>query len=172
MVRPSSLIDAIPPRGRPRSADDRRKRPERPILPRRGHIAADSREVAARPRAQPDLRVPRRRAPPHPDRPNLGDGIRRIVELHVWNFADFRTAQGVSRMGGFNLKGVFTRDAGPSSPRTSSGRNGRAFPGIPTLAGPPPIRVRLVRIVDRLYQRTFLETDADRVALLFNRKAP
>jgi beta-glucuronidase len=33
--------------------------------------------------------------------------------LHVWNFADFRTAQGVSRMGGFNLKGVFTRDRQP-----------------------------------------------------------
>ena len=33
--------------------------------------------------------------------------------LHVWNFADFRTAQGISRMGGFNLKGVFTRDRQP-----------------------------------------------------------
>lgn len=33
--------------------------------------------------------------------------------LHVWNFADFRTAQGISRMGGFNHKGVFTRDRQP-----------------------------------------------------------
>lgn len=36
-----------------------------------------------------------------------------FVGLHVWNFADFRTAQGISRMGGFNLKGVFTRDRQP-----------------------------------------------------------
>ncbi len=36
-----------------------------------------------------------------------------FVGLHVWNFADFRTAQGTSRMGGFNLKGVFTRDRQP-----------------------------------------------------------
>lgn len=33
--------------------------------------------------------------------------------LHIWNFADFRTAQGTSRVGGFNLKGVFTRDRQP-----------------------------------------------------------
>jgi beta-glucuronidase len=36
-----------------------------------------------------------------------------VAGLHVWNFADFRTAQGVMRMGGFNLKGVFTRDRQP-----------------------------------------------------------
>ena len=31
------------------------------------------------------------------------------VGLHPWNFADFRTGQGVMRVGGFNRKGVFTR---------------------------------------------------------------
>lgn len=33
--------------------------------------------------------------------------------MHIWNFADFRTAQGITRVGGFNLKGVFTRDRQP-----------------------------------------------------------
>jgi beta-glucuronidase len=36
-----------------------------------------------------------------------------VVGLHVWNFADFKTGQGVIRMGGMNLKGVFTRDRRP-----------------------------------------------------------
>ena len=33
--------------------------------------------------------------------------------LHVWNFADFKTGQGIIRMTGLNLKGVFTRDRRP-----------------------------------------------------------
>jgi beta-glucuronidase len=36
-----------------------------------------------------------------------------IAGLHIWNFADFKTAQGIIRMGGMNLKGVFTRDRRP-----------------------------------------------------------
>ena len=36
-----------------------------------------------------------------------------VVVLHVWNFADFQTGQGIIRMGGMNLKGVFTRDRRP-----------------------------------------------------------
>jgi beta-glucuronidase len=36
-----------------------------------------------------------------------------VAGLHVWNFADFRTSQGTMRVGGFNLKGVFTRDRQP-----------------------------------------------------------
>ncbi len=36
-----------------------------------------------------------------------------IVGLHVWNFADFKTGQSVIRVGGMNLKGVFTRDRRP-----------------------------------------------------------
>ncbi len=36
-----------------------------------------------------------------------------IVGLHVWNFADFKTAQSIFRVGGLNLKGVFTRDRRP-----------------------------------------------------------
>lgn len=33
--------------------------------------------------------------------------------MHVWNFADFKTGQGVLRAGSMNLKGVFTRDRRP-----------------------------------------------------------
>ena len=36
-----------------------------------------------------------------------------MVGMHVWNFADFKTGQGTSRVGGMNLKGVFTRDRRP-----------------------------------------------------------
>jgi beta-glucuronidase len=36
-----------------------------------------------------------------------------VVGLHVWNFADFKTGQGIIRAGGMNLKGVFTRDRRP-----------------------------------------------------------
>jgi beta-glucuronidase len=32
---------------------------------------------------------------------------------HVWNMCDFKTTQGVQRVGGMNLKGVFTRDRRP-----------------------------------------------------------
>lgn len=36
-----------------------------------------------------------------------------IVGQHIWNMCDFKTSQGVMRMGGYNLKGVFTRDRRP-----------------------------------------------------------
>jgi beta-glucuronidase len=36
-----------------------------------------------------------------------------VVGMHVWNFADFKTGQGIIRMAGMNLKGVFTRDRRP-----------------------------------------------------------
>jgi len=36
-----------------------------------------------------------------------------IVGMHVWCFADFKTGQAIMRMGGMNLKGVFTRDRRP-----------------------------------------------------------
>ena len=36
-----------------------------------------------------------------------------VVGAHVWNFADFRTPQSIRRVGGHNLKGVFTRDRRP-----------------------------------------------------------
>lgn len=36
-----------------------------------------------------------------------------IVGMHVWNFADFKTPQSTRRVGGLNLKGVFTRDRRP-----------------------------------------------------------
>jgi beta-glucuronidase len=36
-----------------------------------------------------------------------------VVGEHVWNLCDFKTSQAVQRMGGMNLKGVFTRDRRP-----------------------------------------------------------
>ena len=36
-----------------------------------------------------------------------------VVGQHVWNLCDFKTGQAVHRMGGMNLKGVFTRDRHP-----------------------------------------------------------
>jgi hypothetical protein len=36
-----------------------------------------------------------------------------VVGLHVWNFADFQTTQSPMRVGGMNLKGVFTRERQP-----------------------------------------------------------
>ena len=38
-----------------------------------------------------------------------------MVGAHVWNFADFRTGQGLIRFTGRNLKGVFTRDREPKA---------------------------------------------------------
>jgi beta-glucuronidase len=36
-----------------------------------------------------------------------------VIGEHVWNLCDFKTGQMVRRFGGFNLKGVFTRDRRP-----------------------------------------------------------
>lgn len=36
-----------------------------------------------------------------------------VIGAHVWNFADFKTTQGILRAGGLNHKGVFTRDRRP-----------------------------------------------------------
>ena len=36
-----------------------------------------------------------------------------VVGEHVWNMCDFKTSQGITRMGGYNYKGVFTRDRRP-----------------------------------------------------------
>lgn len=36
-----------------------------------------------------------------------------VIGEHVWNMCDFKTSQGVQRVGGMNLKGVFTRDRRP-----------------------------------------------------------
>ena len=33
--------------------------------------------------------------------------------MHVWNFGDFKTSRSIRRVGGMNLKGVFTRDRRP-----------------------------------------------------------
>ena len=36
-----------------------------------------------------------------------------MAGLHIWNFADFKTGQGIMRTSGLNHKGVFTRDRRP-----------------------------------------------------------
>jgi beta-glucuronidase len=36
-----------------------------------------------------------------------------VVGEHVWNLCDFKTSQGITRPGGMNYKGVFTRDRRP-----------------------------------------------------------
>jgi beta-glucuronidase len=36
-----------------------------------------------------------------------------VVGQHIWNLCDFKTSQGVVRMGGYNYKGLFTRDRRP-----------------------------------------------------------
>jgi beta-glucuronidase len=36
-----------------------------------------------------------------------------VIGTHVWNMCDFKTSQGITRMGGINYKGVFTRDRRP-----------------------------------------------------------
>jgi beta-glucuronidase len=36
-----------------------------------------------------------------------------VAAQHVWNMCDFKTGQGTHRVGGMNLKGVFTRDRRP-----------------------------------------------------------
>ena len=36
-----------------------------------------------------------------------------IFGMHIWNFADFRTAQAIMRVDGMNLKGVFTQNRRP-----------------------------------------------------------
>ena len=36
-----------------------------------------------------------------------------VIGEHIWNMCDFKTSQGITRMGGINHKGVFTRDRRP-----------------------------------------------------------
>jgi len=36
-----------------------------------------------------------------------------VVGEHIWNLCDFKTAQGLRRVGGINYKGVFTRERRP-----------------------------------------------------------
>lgn len=42
------------------------------------------------------------------------DEIEAVVGEHIWNFADFATAQGITRVDG-NKKGIFTRNRRPKS---------------------------------------------------------
>ncbi|HRP33952.1 MAG TPA: glycoside hydrolase family 2 TIM barrel-domain containing protein, partial [Agriterribacter sp.] len=44
---------------------------------------------------------------------DVADTKKFVAGMHVWAFADFKTAQGVIRFGGMNWKGVFTRDRKP-----------------------------------------------------------
>ena len=36
-----------------------------------------------------------------------------VAGMHIWNFADFQATQSINRVGGMNLKGVFTRSREP-----------------------------------------------------------
>ena len=36
-----------------------------------------------------------------------------VIGQHIWNLCDFKTGQAVHRMGGYNYKGIFTRDRRP-----------------------------------------------------------
>jgi beta-glucuronidase len=36
-----------------------------------------------------------------------------VIGEHIWNLCDFKTSQGITRMGSMNFKGVFTRDRRP-----------------------------------------------------------
>ncbi len=36
-----------------------------------------------------------------------------LIGEHIWNLCDFKTSQGITRMGGLNYKGIFTRDRRP-----------------------------------------------------------
>jgi beta-glucuronidase len=36
-----------------------------------------------------------------------------VIGAHVWNLCDFKTSQGITRVGGINYKGIFTRDRRP-----------------------------------------------------------
>ncbi len=38
-----------------------------------------------------------------------------VAGMQVWNFADFKTTSSIIRMGGYNYKGVFTRDRRPKA---------------------------------------------------------
>jgi beta-glucuronidase len=38
-----------------------------------------------------------------------------VTGMHIWNFADFKTSQNLIRFGGYNFKGVFTRDRKPKA---------------------------------------------------------
>ena len=44
---------------------------------------------------------------------NILEGKSFAVGAHVWNLCDFKTSQGITRVGGINYKGVFTRDRRP-----------------------------------------------------------
>lgn len=44
---------------------------------------------------------------------DLADKKSYVVGMQLWVFADFKTGQGIFRVGGLNHKGVFTRDRRP-----------------------------------------------------------
>jgi beta-glucuronidase len=84
-----------------------------------------------------------------------------VVGMHVWNFADFKTGQAVHRMGGLNLKGVFTRDRRPKmaahllrtrwtgEPLYASASRGASIDATPDVAtGPQAAFANLARKLD------------------------
>jgi beta-glucuronidase len=49
----------------------------------------------------------------HAQPPEMFNQKSYMVGEHIWNLCDFKTSQGITRMGGFNYKGIFTRDRRP-----------------------------------------------------------
>ena len=64
-----------------------------------------------------------------------------VIGMHVWNFADFQAVQSIRRVGGMNLKGVFTRDRKPKLAahvlREIWGRSGVPAESAPRAAAAP-----------------------------------
>lgn len=57
-----------------------------------------------------------------------------VIGMHIWNFADFQAVQSVLRVGGVNLKGVFTRDR---KPKLAAHFLRARWTGAPTAFAPP-----------------------------------
>lgn len=49
---------------------------------------------------------------------DVADTKNYVVGMHVWNFTDFKNGQALMRVGGMNLKGVFTQDRKPKMAAT------------------------------------------------------
>ncbi|MBN2385376.1 MAG: beta-glucuronidase [Anaerolineales bacterium] len=73
-----------------------------------------------------------------------------VIGMHVWNFADFQAVQSIRRVGGMNLKGVFTRARQPKlaahvlreywkDPAAPAGPVPRAGPSFQPVSPEPPV---------------------------------
>jgi beta-glucuronidase len=63
------------------------------------------------------------------------DACPAVIGEHVWNFVDFQTEQGITRVQG-NRKGIFTRDRRPKLAAHTLRARWRAIPDFGYKAGP------------------------------------